>query len=239
MSSKSAQAVKNTLSDKVDERNTSARKREGKAASEQEKAVTISPPKIERLAIKIVGNAPYVQNKFSQKARDVIRATQERGSAKGPSKREPKDFQAAYEQALHVSEEGWYGIPAASFRAAMISACRIVGFKMTLAKLSVFVFADGLDADEGTPLVRIYGEPEINESMVRVGMGAADIRWRPMWRKWHAIVRVSYDADQFKTDDVVNLLMRAGMQVGIGEGRPDSKSSAGMGWGTFDVELPD
>lgn len=206
-----------------------------------EKTLQISPPKIERLALKIVGNAPYVQNKFSQKAREQMRQTQERGSAGkvGGSKRQPKDFQAAYEQALHVSEEGWYGIPAASFRVAMISACRIVGFKMTLAKLSVFVFADGLDADEGTPLVRIYGDPEINESMVRVGMGASDIRWRPMWRRWHAIVRISYDAEQFTTDDVINLLMRAGMQVGIGEGRPDSKSSAGMGWGTFDVALSD
>lgn len=209
------------------------------ATQQVEKSLQISKPKIERIALKIVGNAPYVQNKFSQKAREQMRVTQEKGSTKGPKKREGKDFQAAYEQALHVSEEGWYGIPAASFRAAMISACRIVGFKMTLAKLSVFVFADGLDADEGTPLVRIYGEPEINESMVRVGMGVADIRWRPMWRKWHAIVRISYDAEQFTTDDVINLLMRAGMQVGIGEGRPDSKSSAGMGWGTFDVALPD
>lgn len=203
-----------------------------------EKTIQISKPNIEQVALKIVGTAPYVQNKFSQKAREQMRATQEAGSVrKKGSKREPKDFQAAYEQAIHVAEEGWHGIPAPSFRAAMISACRIVGFKMTLAKLSVFVFADGLDADEGTPLVRIYGEPEVNESMVRVGMGASDIRWRPMWRKWHAIVRISYDADQFTTEDVVNLLTRAGMQVGIGEGRPDSKSSAGMGWGTFDVVM--
>jgi hypothetical protein len=27
--------------------------------------------------------------------------------------------------------------------------------------------------------------------------------------------------------------MRVGIQVGICEGRPDSKNSAGMGWGTF------
>jgi len=31
------------------------------------------------------------------------------------------------------------------------------------------------------------------------------------------------------------LLARVGMQVGIGEGRPDSKNSAGMGWGLFEV----
>jgi hypothetical protein len=46
---------------------------------------------------------------------------------------------------------------------------------------------------------------------------------------------VVYDADQFTLEDVSNLLARAGMQVGIGEGRPDSKMSAGMGWGTFRI----
>jgi len=35
---------------------------------------------------------------------------------------------------------------------------------------------------------------------------------------------------------LTNLLARAGLQVGIGEGRPDSKNSAGMGWGLFQIE---
>ena len=34
------------------------------------------------------------------------------------------------------------------FVSALISACRLVGFKMTLAKLSVFVEEDGRDKDE-------------------------------------------------------------------------------------------
>jgi hypothetical protein len=29
---------------------------------------------------------------------------------------------------------------------------------------------------------------------------------------------------------------RVGAQVGIGEGRPDSKNSTGMGWGTFEIK---
>lgn len=201
-----------------------------------ERSVQISKPKIEQLTLKIIGTAPYVQNKFSQKAREQMRQAQERGSTgKKDNKREGKDFHKTYEQAMHKAEEGWIGIPAPSFRNAMISACRIVGFKMTHAKLSLFVMAEGLDADDGTPLVRIYGEPEIHEGLVRNATGVADVRWRPMWRRWHAIISVLYDADQFTTEDVVNLLMRAGMQVGIGEGRPDSKQSAGMGWGTFTV----
>jgi hypothetical protein len=41
--------------------------------------------------------------------------------------------------------------------------------------------------------------------------------------------------DQFKMADVLNLVSRCGMQVGIGAGRPDSKASAGCGFGLFNV----
>lgn len=202
--------------------------------------VSISPPNFGRVIFQIVGTAPYVQNKFSQKARDQMRQTQERGTqSKKGTKRDGKNFQEAYEQAIHTADDGWHGIPAPAFRNSMISACRIVGFKMTHAKLSVFVEPDGFDVDDGTPLVRIYGEPEIHEGMVRLATGVADVRWRPMWREWHAFVKVVFDADQFSLTDVSNLLQRAGMQVGIGEGRPDSKQSAGMGWGTFLINTGD
>jgi hypothetical protein len=119
----------------------------------------------------------------------------------------------------------------------MISACRLVGFAMTLAKLSIFIEADGYDKDEGTPLVRITeGEPKRLEMAVRLATGVSDISVRPMWEEWGALLRIRYDADQFSLQDVTNLLMRVGMQVGICEGRPDSKKSAGMGWGIFQIE---
>jgi hypothetical protein len=57
-----------------------------------------------------------------------------------------------------------------------------------------------------------------------------------MWRELAAVLNIRYDADQFSATDVMNLIARVGMQVGIGEGRPDSKQSAGMGFGTFEVE---
>ena len=49
-------------------------------------------------------------------------------------------------------------------------------------------------------------------------------------------LRMKYDAGQFTSTDIANLLVRAGAQVGIGEGRPDSKFSAGLGFGTFTLE---
>jgi len=200
-------------------------------------AVQIKPPKIEKAVFKIVGTAPYVQARFSGKAMQAMMSKMASGKTAGSRKvREARDFDADYKNAMHISPKGWNGIPAGAFRQAMISACRLVGFKMTLAKLSVFVDADGFDKIDGIPLVRIEGTPERIDMAVRNATGVADIRVRPMWREWSATVRVSYDADQFTVEDVTNLMARVGLQVGIGEGRPDSRESAGLGWGLFRLE---
>lgn len=209
------------------------------AATVPDRQVVISPPKFETATVRIVGTAPYVQHKFSAKARNTIIETQLLGSqAKKGRKRDPKDFNAIYEGAMHKSREGWHGIPASAFRNALISACRIVGFKMTLAKLSLFVEADGFDPDDGTPLVKITkGEPKQHFAAARNDNGSTDIRCRPMWDEgWEARLRIRWDAEQFSATDVVNLLARVGQQVGVGEGRPDSRMSAGLGWGTFKIE---
>ena len=201
-------------------------------------SVVIKAPNMQRARFTIRGIVPYVQNRFSRKAIDMMKAKQEAGGrSKKSTAREAKDFTAAYEGAFHRSIEGWAGIPAGAFRAAMISACRLVSFKMTIAKLSVFVEQDGLDAVDGTPLVRITkGNPHYVEHFVRNETGVADIRPRPMWDAgWEAALMVRWDGDQFSASDAANLLARVGLQVGIGEGRPDSRNSGGMGWGMFEV----
>jgi len=203
-----------------------------------EKTLTISAPKLIRMPFKIRGISPYVQNKFSQKVLEQMRAAQEAGStAKKGKKKDPKDFQALYEGSMHISTEGWYGIPAPAFRNALVSACRLVGFKMTLGKMSVFTEADGFDRDDGTPLVKITkGKPHYHEYPVKNASGVADIRPRAMWEPgWEATVTVRFDGDQFTEEDVANLLMRVGLQVGIGEGRHDSRMGTGMGWGEFEL----
>lgn len=199
--------------------------------------VRIERPRMTSAVIQIVGIAPYVQHAFSEKQRKQMEEKQRAGQqARGKRNHKPKDFEAAYEAAKHKSREGWCGIPAPAFRNAMISACKLVGFKMTHAKLSIFVEADGFDINDGTPLVRIIGEPRIHEASVRNESGVADIRWRPMWETWAANVQVQWDEDQFSATDVMNLMLRAGIQVGIGEGRPDSPKSYGLGWGRFEVK---
>jgi len=209
------------------------------AASKTAKGVTLTipAPKMEMVAVVIRGTAPYVQHRFGPKGLEQMIREQEAGSTKKKGKnREPKDFDALYKDAMHVSTAGWHGMPASSFRNALVSACKTVGFHMTKAKIALFVEADGYGTD-GAPLIRITkGTPHPFDAIVRNATGVVDVRRRPMFDPgWEAVVRVTYDRDMFTPEDVYNLLMRVGLQVGIGEGRHDSKSSTGMGWGTFEI----
>jgi hypothetical protein len=197
-------------------------------------AIQIQAPNFQTASFELIGTAPLVVERFSQKAKTMMRNGMEEGQKgkKGKTK-EPRDFSTEFPASMYILPDGTPGMNAAAFRNAMIRACAAAAFKMTLAKMSIFVIADGLDKFDGTPLVRIQGEPEAYEAMVRLPNGAADIRVRAMWREWTISLNVRWDADQFNIADVSNLLTRAGYQVGIGAGRPFSKNSAGIGFGTF------
>jgi hypothetical protein len=202
------------------------------------RAVAIPPPNFQRAEFVIrAAGVPLVIHRFSSKTKEQMKQKMETGSPAGSRKvRTAKLTDDLYEDSRYRSKQGWDGFHAGALRNAMISACRLVGFKMTLAKLSLFVEADGYDAKEPQiPLVRIYGTPTKQEDMARVATGEPYVTVRAAYHDWTAKVRIRWDADQFVLADVANLLSRVGMQVGIGEGRPDSKDSAGMGWGLFDV----
>lgn len=201
-------------------------------------SVLIPAPNFQRAEFTIKGVAPLVIHRFSLKTKAEMTLKMQTGKAASSKKnREAKNTDDLYNEARYISKEGWDGFHAGAIRAAMISACRLVNFKMTLAKLSIFVEQDGWDASEPQiPLVRIYGEPTKQEDMARVETGQPYVTVRAAYHNWSAKVKIRWDADQFTVKDISNLLSRVGMQVGLCEGRPDSKNSVGMGWGLFVIE---
>lgn len=212
--------------------------------------LTIPEPNFKEMALDIESTAPFVFNKFSARQQKAMADKQEAGAqGKNRTRREPKDFDTIWRETVHYSVEGWVGIPASSFRSALITACKTVGYKMTMAKLSIFVLADGYDKDDGSPLVRVISDTPTRldvgviagmvtrfDAPVRLSMGSTDIATRGRMLQWEAKVRINFDLDQFRPIDILNLMARAGMQVGVGAGRPDSRTSTGQGWGTFKVK---
>ncbi len=77
-------------------------------------------------------------------------------------------------------------------------------------------------------LVKITGEPEPREDMVRIGMGTADIRYRGQFDPWSTDLGVTFNSRSISYEQLANLLVTAGFSVGVGEWRPERDGSYGM-----------
>lgn len=197
--------------------------------------IKIDAPNMKLAVFKIIGTTMLVVHRFSAKAKQgMIDKMVNPPKAGTRAPRKPLNPEALYNEARYRHKDGWDGFNASAVRCAIISACRLCGFKMTIAKLSIFTVADGLDKDEPQyNLVRIFGTPARLDSIGRLANGSPIPIYRPSYFPWHANLRISFDADQLSHEDVTNLLHRVGTQVGLCEGRHDSKDSAGQGWGCF------
>lgn len=208
------------------------------APDPEKKNVVIKPPRFELATVLLRSTAPYIQNRFANYKQLEMIEKQKAGSsmAKTRKAKPPKDFEKGYRGSMHISQEGWHGIPATALRNAMIEACRLTEIDMIRAKMCLRIVQDGLDAENLEPLVKIKGEPRMHIDRVRIGINQTDLLPRAMFEQWEARVTIQWDADVFSAQDVVNLIARAGWQVGIGAGRPLSKMSGGTGKGTWEVE---
>lgn len=209
------------------------------ATKNVEQAIYITPPKFKILELEIYNDptSPHVQHRFSEKAKRDMHDKMEKGSTAKKGKREKRDFQKEFEESYYQTKNGDYGIPATAFRNAIVNACRVTGFPMRQAKLCIFIIADDIDAKEPIPLCLFENgaKPVYNEIPSKV-QNKGNLAVNAMFTEWRIKLKVQYDADQFTENEIANLVMRAGIQVGVGEGRPFSKTSCGMGWGTFKVK---
>lgn len=192
-----------------------------KAATNGALVVAIPQIDLQTIQIRVVGDSPLVMHKWSEKAKQQMRDKQ---GKKARTAREAKDPAADYEAATHYTEDGKYGFPSVAFKAAAVSACRFVeGIKMTEARGAFHVLGE---------MVEIEGERRMREDMVRVGMGTADLRYRPEFPKWSATLTIRYNARALSAEQIINLFNTAGFGVGVGEFRPERDGS----WGMFHVE---
>lgn len=211
----------------------------------QKENLVIAPLKQAVILIPIVGETPLKVLRFSKKNQDKIIESQTAGDqAKTRKKRDPKDFHQNYLEAMYQCSEmidgesvTWPGLNASGVRNGCIECCRVAGYQMTKAKMSIFCVADGSDDTDATQLVRIDGTPEMVIDHVRNASGVIDLRARAMFRKWKMALKIRFDEGQFAPQDCVNLVIRLGQQNGLGEGRPNGTNGSGTGNGLFTVDL--
>lgn len=193
--------------------------------------VELRPLNLETIKLKIIGDSELIVHAWSEKAKKEMLAAQQK--KKVP--KEIRDPEKEYKAAFYVIDpkQEIYGFPALAMNVAIIEAAhKNIGIEKTLVKKAIRIL--GNHYVKGMHLLTIHGSKgEMREDMVRIGMGSADLRYRPMFFPWHMEFMVRYDADLVSSETVVNLINRTGFGVGLGEWRPERKGVSG----TFHVEV--
>jgi hypothetical protein len=189
--------------------------------------VTINEFNIKSFEIKIKGISPLIVHNFDQKITLEMEAKQQ-GKAKTEKHkiRVPEDD---FEGAKHKSPLGFEGFPAGGFKKAFIRGAKMTGLVMKDAQMAFFVKADC----EETQLVKINGDCRMRTDMVRVGMGSADIRYRPEYLNWNATIKVEFNEGLISVEQILQCVKAAGYGCGIGDWRPEK----GGGYGRFELDV--
>lgn len=177
---------------------------------------------VERLLVPILGTAPLVVHRFSEKAKkQMLDAMQGRKSPK-----EPKNPEAEYKAALYRFKDGERcGFPVIAFKSATIGGARFYS-GVTMTALKQAMFFSGEPGADGQPLAHIIGEHEMREDVVRVGRGT-DLRYRPEFTEWSTELDVVYVKAMLTRNSLLSLIDAGGMGIGVGEWRPEKDGAFG------------
>lgn len=182
----------------------------------------------ETLLVPIRGTAPLVVHRFSEKAKlEMLHAAQGKKTPK-----QPKDPVAEYEAAFYRLKSGEPGFPALGFKAATVGGARFYGKQITMAALRQLIFFTGEPGADGHYYVQIMGEPIMREDVVRIGRGGSDMRYRPQFTEWDAILTVTFVSSMLTRGSLLSLIDAGGLGVGVGEWRPER----GGDFGTFEID---
>jgi hypothetical protein len=191
------------------------------------KTVKVMDFKIREVVIPIKGISPLIVHAFSKKSQRMIEDKQQKRAKN--SKYDVRSPEEECQDAKHFLADGTEGFPAAGFKAAMIRGAKMVGMVMKDAQTSFFIRAD---CDE-TQLVRIEGESRLRTDMVRIGMGSADVRYRPEYPVWAVKLRIEYNEGVISLDQLYQMVKAAGYGCGVGEMRPEKTK---FSFGRFDFD---
>ena len=177
--------------------------------------------KIRIVKVPIIGISPLIVHNFSEKIQKEMEAKQQ-GKSKAAKHdiRKPKE---EVEAAKHISSEGWEGFPAGGFKKCLVRGAKAIGLVMKDVQASVFIEPDC----PKTNLVKIIGKSRMRTDMVRIGMGSADIRYRPEYPEWEAVLTISFNEGLVSLEQVFQMIYAAGYGTGIGDWRPERSGNYG------------
>lgn len=192
---------------------------------------TIDLPRltIETVEVPLIGDSPLITHAWSAKAKAMMAAKHQKKAAVGREAKDPwQEFCAACywldgmpEKATEAQvEAARFGFPAVGFKSAAVDAVTsVTGMTKVQARQAFHI--------EGE-LIEILGPPpSMREDIARVGMGVADLRYRPEFKPWGVVLTVKVNISAISVEQVVGLFDLAGFAVGVGDWRPQRNGPYG------------
>jgi len=204
------------------------------AAGKKDVGIELPALNIGLMEVTLIGDSPLIVHAWSAKAKKEMLDKQMK---RAKAAKEPKDPKADFEASMYRLSDGGYGFPSVAFKDAAVTAgTSVAGLTKIAARQAFHILGEDADiagAFEGSKsrvnLARIEGDaPTMREDMVRVGMGTADLRYRPEFAEWHTKLLVRYNVNVLSEAQILNLLNVAGFAVGVGEWRPEKDGQYGM-----------
>ncbi len=190
-------------------------------------AINLTHIGTETLLVPVLGTSSLIVHRFSEKAkRQMLDNMQGRKAPK-----ENKDADAEYEAAFYRMADGSYGMPSVAFKSATVGGARFYN-GVTMTAMKQFMFVGGDAGMDGRAMTRLVGEPKMREDVVTVGRGGSDLRYRPEFPEWSAVLQITYVTSALTQGSVLSLIDAGGRFVGVGEWRPEKDGE----FGTYRVD---
>jgi len=201
-------------------------------------AIIIHKPVKKFMIVNLIGDTPLIMHKMSEESKEMIRAKQQKKAKKVRGARNPKQ---EFLDAMYTDGNGGYIFPARAFKSSAVEACRQAdGITMASARQMFFVKglkeAEWVDIEPQKPIkpgpIQSKHWPTMREDVVTIGQGTTDLRYRPEFKNWKAVIKVEFLENVISPEQIVNIFELAGFCSGIGEDRPNKK---GHTFGMFHV----
>jgi len=193
-----------------------------KAKSDDAPRQVISRLKIGKCYAHLLGTSPMIMNRFQEKEKRRILLpprTQNRAARAATLKHDPvAEFRGSIYRCRDSNAPTLVHTPTNAIKKAMGTAALDTpgATKAQIGRLVTIL----------NPTVYLYGIPHLHMAMVRQAgpSKAPDVRTRAYFPRWACKLEIQYMADLVTSDDIYNLLINAGLIVGIGDGRQEKGS---------------
>lgn len=125
------------------------------------------------------------------------------------------------------AEGARFGFPVTAIKKAAISSAFRNGMSRDKVSMQGAFFLCG-EGEQQLCEIKFSELPSIRQDFVRVGMGTADIRYRPQFENWSMDLTIRYNENgTLKLSEIINIINLGGQTNGIGEWRIEKSGQYG------------